>query len=646
LEHCNGAAGRRRLPWALALLAALFVLAVVLRAVAALALPTPFLFPDEGAYALLGRGLWHHADLSVLGGPSQYASALYPVLAGLPYAVLRVVQVLAMCGAAIVAYLWARGMVRPAWALTGAGLTLALPGLAYAGTIVAEAIFLPLAVLASWLAVRALVSPSRRNQLLLVGTLVACGLTRGEANMLVLALLAAAVATGRLRALWPTWAACGLFCVAWPALGGGSPLRALGETGPGGYSLHHVVVSVLELGGDLVLVSGAVPLCAAILLASTRPRDPEVRATTAFALALAAVAVLEVGVFTAGHADHLLEREVIFVLPPLFVAFTVWLGLGAPRPRLRTAVVAVAAVAVLLLMPFGRVATGASAPDNPSLVPLTHLDSPRIYGVVALFAFAAGIALLALPGRFIWLLPAGLAALLVAVSVSAAEEFADRSQAARLAYTDPDTAWVDRHTGAPVTYLYDGAHDFRAVWSQLYWNKRIDHVLDLPATHVPGPLPQQQLQLIGGDGALRLVGGGVPEATTVVAPQGFHFRGRRIWHAARPGLSLWHVSSPPRLRTWVQGLQPNGELPGGVATLDVFDCGRGTFHLIAIGRANETVQLSQNGNPVAKTALWPDGVWEQTIDTPAARPGTQCSFSLSSTGLVRLATFEWRPRSG
>src|SRR5262249_36773266 len=56
LEHCNGAAGRRRLPWALALLAALSVLAVVLRAAAALALP--FLFPDEGAYALLGRGLW------------------------------------------------------------------------------------------------------------------------------------------------------------------------------------------------------------------------------------------------------------------------------------------------------------------------------------------------------------------------------------------------------------------------------------------------------------------------------------------------------------------------------------------------------------------------------------------------------------
>src|SRR5262249_16590830 len=228
--------------WAVAALAGLFAVAVVLRAVAALALPTPFIFPDEAAYALLGRGLWHHGHLAVLGGPSQYVSALYPVLAGLPYNVLRIAQVLAMCGAAIVAYVWARGMVRPAWALAGAALTLALPGLAYAGTIVAEALFLPLATLAGWLAVRALVSPSRLNQLFLVAALAACGLTRGEANMLVLALLVAAVVTRRLRDLWPTWVAAGAFCAVWLALGGGSPLRALGETGSGGYSLHRLVV--------------------------------------------------------------------------------------------------------------------------------------------------------------------------------------------------------------------------------------------------------------------------------------------------------------------------------------------------------------------------------------------------------------------
>src|SRR5204863_9194126 len=98
-----------------------------------------------------------------------------------------------------------------------------------------------------------------------------------------------------------------------------------------------------------------------------------------------------------------------------------------------------------------------------------------------------GNRLVALPHRLVWLLPAGLAALLVATAVSAAEDFIDRSQAARLAYTAPNARWLDHHPGAPVTYLYDGAHDFRTVWSQLFWNSRLEHVLDLPAMHVPGP---------------------------------------------------------------------------------------------------------------------------------------------------------------
>jgi hypothetical protein len=44
---------------------------------------------------------------------------------------------------------------------------------------------------------------------------------------------------------------------------------------------------------------------------------------------------------------------------------------------------------------------------------------------------------------------------------------------------------------------------------------------------------------------------------------------------------------------------------------------------------------------VASKALWPDGVWEQTIDTPAAGAGHQCSFSLSTTSPVHLETFGW-----
>jgi hypothetical protein len=628
----------------LALLAALVGLGIALRTLAALALPAPFLFPDEGAYALLGRGLWHHADLAVLGGPSSYVSALYPVFSALPYGLLRVLQAIALCGTGIVVYVWARWVAGPVWALAAAALTLTLPGLVYAGTITAEALLFPLAALAGWLAVRAVVSPTFRNQGALVVALAACALTRGEANTLVLALLAAAALAHRARALWPTWAAAAAFCAAWLALGGRSPLRSLEGYDAGGYSTHGIVVWILEQAGEFVLVCGAVPLCSAILLALHRPLDLQTRTTANFALALAAVTAVETGVFAAGHAGHLLEREVLFALPPLFVAFAGWLSRAAPRPPLVAVPVVVAAVAALLAMPFGRLVGAGVVPDNPTLVPLTHLDSPKVYGTVALFALAAGILTLWLPPRALWLLPTLLVILFAATSASASEEFTDRAQAARLAYTAPTASWIERHARGPVTYLYDGSDDWRLVWSQLFWNERIAHVLDLPATHVPGPLAQRQLQIVVGDGGLRLVGGGEPDASLMVAPQGFRFRGRLVAHAPRLGLSLWQLEQPPRVRTWVQGVERNGDVPqGGVATLDVFDCARGTLHLVAIGRDNESVQLAQNGNQIATTTLWPGGVWEQTVRTRAASPGTQCQFSVATTSLVHLATFAWTP---
>jgi hypothetical protein len=645
VPNCSGPDGRRQLSLPLAALGALVVAAVVLRAVAALALPTPFLYPDEGVYALLGRGLWRHGDLAVLGGPSRYVSTLYPVVSALPYGLLRVLQVLALCGSAVVAYVWARRLARPAWALAAAALTLALPGLVYAGTIVADALFVPLATLAGLLGIEALDRPTPRRQAFLVAALAASALTSGEANVLVLALLAAAAATRRVRALWPTWLAVAAGCAVWAGLGAGSPLPAIGGLGSGGYTVHRVVVWVLEHVGDVLLVGGFVPVCAVVLLALRRRLELRLRATVVYALALALVAAVEAGVFAAGHADALLERALVYALPPLFVGFAAWLERGAPRRLAHALPVVAVGVAVVLAMPYGRLATGAAAAANPSLVPLSHLDSPKVYGVVALFAVVAAVLTLALPVARIWLLPVLLAAVLTATAVSAAEEFVDRSQALRTSLTARTPSWIETSGRGPATYLYDGVDDYRLVWSQLFWNERIAHVIDLPATYVPGPLGQRQLQLVPDDGMLRLVGGGRPQTALVVAPQGFHFRGTLLAHAARVGLSLWHVQSPPRLRTWLQGVQRNGDLlQGGVATLDVFDCGRGTFHVVAIGRDNETLRLARDGTPVTSTSLWPQGVWEQSLSTPAEPPGRRCTFSLTSSSLVHLATFTWTPR--
>ena len=106
----------RRVPVAGLVLGSLIVGSIALRAWAALAVPSPWMSPDEESYATLGRGLWHGDGLSVLGHPAGYLSLFYPLFVGLPlslsdvhlgYDLAKVLQAAAMSLAAVPVYLWA-----------------------------------------------------------------------------------------------------------------------------------------------------------------------------------------------------------------------------------------------------------------------------------------------------------------------------------------------------------------------------------------------------------------------------------------------------------------------------------------------------------------------------------------------------------
>ena len=388
------------------------------------------------------------------------------------------------------------------------------------------------------------------------------------------------------------------------------------------------------------------PLCAVVLLALTRPAEPAVRGSLAVMLTLAVASVLEIGVFAAGHADRLVERGLLFALPSLLVGFAVWLGSGAPRPRGRTLAVAGAAFAGLIALPIGALAAPNAVPDNPSLVPLIHVSSPHAYALTALAAGIACALLVWLPRRLVWLLPVVLGAVFLAVSVSASREFADQSRAVQRTLVGSPPNGIDRTTGEPVAFLYDGDPAWSLPWFAALWNTRVGQVIDVTPTRVPGPLPQSPLRLFGDDGRLRLVDGGAPPAPVLVAPDGMELAGRVLARKPGvgdvPGLVLWQVVEPPRVTTWEQGVLPSGDIgPGGTATLDVYDCGRGAFRLVAIGRANTTLSLARDGTTVATTDLWPHGVWSQTLETSAG--DGRCTFSLSSSSLVHLQQFEWTP---
>ena len=623
----------------------LFVLvtvAVVWRAAAALDVAVPWIVPDEPAYALLGRGFWQDGSLSILGGPTPYLGVLYPVLAGIPlelgglgtgYDVLRVLQSIVVCSTAVVVYFWARSLVRPWWALAAAGLALLLPGLAYAGTIAPDALLLPLVTLTGWQTVRTLEAPTRLNQALLVGAVLACVLTRSEAFVVAIAVVAGAAVRGRWRELVPVWIAFAATAVVWLALGGRSPLRSLGGyPDSDGYTLLRIVELVAEHAGLLVLVSGIVPLCAVVLLALTRPAEPAVRSSLAVILTLAVASVLEIGVFAAGHADRLVERGLLFALPSLLVGFAVWLGSGAPRPRGRTLSVAAVAFAGLIALPVGALAAPDAVPDNPSLVPLIDVSSPHAYALTALAASMACALLVWLPRRFLWLLPVVLGAVFLAVSVSASREFADRSRVVQHTLVGNPPNGIDRTADGPVAFLYDGDRAWSLPWLEALWNTRVRQVIDVTATRVPGPLPQSQLRLLGDDGGLRLVDGSRPSAPVLVAPEGMQLAGRVLARKPGvgdvPGLVLWQVLDPPRVATWEQGVLPSGDIgPGGTATLDVYNCRSGAFHLVAIGRDNTRLTLARDGTTVSTTDLWPRGVW--SADHSRRRPATAAARSRS-----------------
>src|SRR5436189_5207705 len=81
----------------------------VLRFWAATGIPTPWIAPDELIYAELGRSLYAHGTLSLLGHRTSFFSLVYPALAGVPlsvpnvavgYTLLKAVQALVMSLAA------------------------------------------------------------------------------------------------------------------------------------------------------------------------------------------------------------------------------------------------------------------------------------------------------------------------------------------------------------------------------------------------------------------------------------------------------------------------------------------------------------------------------------------------------------------
>jgi Dolichyl-phosphate-mannose-protein mannosyltransferase len=661
----------RRQEWGA--LGALVLVSVGFRAWAALEVPVPWITPDEMVYSLLGRGLYEHGSLEILGGPTPFYSFLTPVFAGLPlsvldlatgYDVLHGLQALVMSLAAVPAYLWARTIVSRRSALVVAALTLAVPGLTYAGLVMTEVLFYPLLVLAAWAGAEAIARPTRRTQALLVVAVAAASATRLQAIALLpafatAALLDAAIARSwrNLRSLVPAAAGLGaliLVWLVWRLASGSAALGGYAEVAHTSYSAGAAARYVLYHLADLLVLCGVVPACAVALLLVRALRsgepDPRVRAYLATAVSLSVWLVVEVGIFASRYSERIVERNLFGLAPVLFLGLLLWLERGFAGSYVERAAIALVAAVVLVAFPVDRFVNAYGTHDAMTLIPFYNLSTATsLDTVIRVFPSVAGavaVAFAFLPGRALRAVPFVLLALLAAASVASSRFVVDQAQAQQRTLLGPDPRWIDHAMHERTVYLYDGEPSWSGVWETLFWNKRIDRVYDLSDYGVPGPLPQAHVQLQG-DGTVFVPPSDRGEPGFAVASTSFVLDGERVAQIEQQGLKqaglvLWKLDRPLRAVSRVSGLEVNGDIYAHTrASFVAYGCTRGTFRLTLIIKGPQTIDVLLDGKVIRRLdypAPAPDEVWRGELPV-AGHDGGACRFEVVSSGLLGTTVF-------
>jgi hypothetical protein len=667
---------RLAVDWALLALAALVLASTIVRFALSRDVAAPWIAPDEQLYGLLGRSLVAGDGLRVLGEPVSYYSLLYPLLVGLPFvwsgvagAVTQVqaLQALLMSATAIPVYLWAQPVAGRRWALVAGGLSVLIPGLTYSGLLMSEALYYPVATLAAWAVAACLRDPSLMRQALVLGAVALALATRlqavGFGATIVAALVLLAIgerSTAPFRRMAPTLVVLGGVAVVWVgsriALGGIGEL--LGAYAPladaGKYSLGDVLQSVAWQTGALVLFTIGIPLVGLAVLTwellQGREDDLRVRALVATAVAYLAVTVVEVSAFASRFVEHVTERQLLSIAPPVFVAFAVWLRRGVPRPQPVTSIVAFALAASALLLPLGRVTAQAVYADAPSMISLERLShhlGQETFEVV----YAVGAALLLLvavvvPRRAAWLLPSLVAIVLAAGSLVASLQIRDRSQVERdRTFAGVQTDWIDATGAQDVALVLTGARFWPSAWEELFWNSSIRQVVRLPGVESPG-IVAEVVAAPRADGRIEARSGDLVAADYVVAPASLSVLGEPVATLPssfeQPGLVLWRATAPVRVSQRVVGLEPNGDLYRSDAVIRVFACGPGHLELTILGKEGKPTRVLVDGRVAAERAVTPGKVWRPSVPAPPGADGSSmCVFRVETDGLIGTTRVEF-----
>ena len=653
--------GRRLLsPWTILVL--LICASVVARAISGLRIGGLWIAPDEMIWAGLGRRLWEHGDLRLFGQAQQVYGVLYPALVGGPlsvaglergYDALKVLQPIVMSLTAVPAFLWARRLATPWWALLAAALTLAAPGLLYSGLVMSEVVFYPVLVLAAWAIAAALEEPSRGRQALLVGAVMLAVATRLQALVLPLVVVTAAGLYAlamrdarRFLRLWPAYVAFVVLGGAW-LLVRGSPSASLGSYAPAadaGYAVGDVLRFTEYHAAAVLLLVALLPACAVALLAiealAGRERSPAVAAYVATALALTVWLVVQAGAFTSVFVRGFSDRYLLPLAPLLFVGFAAWLARGAPRPRIATAAVVLGAFALLAFLPLRDLIVQSAAWQSLGVVPLLWLrerwGESNLELVFWLGAAVVLVAFALVPRRWLLLLPAIALAVLVIASAASTREVIQNVAFDQQSLVGGRHEWIKQRAG----YLYVGETPVNILWHQVFWNDDLDHVYSL------GGLPEAALPLAtvahaGPGGRLLLPDGRPLPDRYLVAAQAVELEGETLDGLPIEtigALRLWRLTPPARIRWILTGVREDGDMHEP-AVMHVWDCQDGQLELTLLPKASTQVELKVNGERVRTIQFHGEAFVNTTVFPP---PGADlCRFEVIPNSLLGSTQFQF-----
>lgn len=654
----------RRVP-AWAWLAGIVAVSTLFRAWLGSRMPAPFIFTDELQFQENARDLAAGNGLLVRGESFGVASVLYPLMIApayalfdsLPdaYAAARTINAVVMSLAAVPAYFLARRVLPTRLSLLAAVLAVALPSLAYTGTLMTENAFYPAFLLVAWALVRMLEQPTLAGQALLLATCGIALLTRVQALALVLAALTAPLllwlaARRPLRPYAPLYGvvAAGAVLVLAAQLARGASLQSLfgayEVVGEGGYDWVEVARFFFWHVAELDLYVGVFPLAAFILLAARlRSADPPVQAFVAASVAVAVWTLLVVAAFASRFAGAIEERNMFPVAPLLLIGLLVWIDRGALRTRFLAVAAALAAAVLPALIPFERFLQLKVRSDTLMIVPLWNVQDsvtlPRLDDVVLLSGLAAGAVFLLVPRRYVLALPALVLAYyaLAVQPIHAGPHGMERAAADALfeGIRIPKRNWIDRAVpaGAEVAALWTGRTHRFTVNQNEFFSRSVGPVYTLGGP-MPGGLPETIVTVDEQTGEIRRGDGSVVRADYAFTDGSVALDGTALARDERLGLTVYRTGGELISTTSVEGVY-NDQWSGPEVTYRRVRCDGGSLIVTMDGDPGlfdepQTV-TARSGDAVSTAHVQPRGSTRMTV--PLAPVDGVCTvrFTVSPT---------------